>query len=129
MYWGISDANFYESLRGKPTQEMKVTDIRSVPNSRGFSVPHVLGETSKGEISFPISAKAARRIEPGQSLPIVETEKASEPYMTRESLDQQLSEIIFSTAGLSFNFIAILGSVLALGALGWGLFGKSKQVI
>ena len=126
IWWGSADAKYFQSLREKPTREMKVTSVHNAPNSRGFSAPHVFGETPSGEVSFTVSAKEARRIEPGQSLQIVETSDPSRPYLTRETLDGQLSGIFFSLAGVPFNHISILGFVIALGALAWGLFGKAK---
>lgn len=126
IWWGGADAKYFQSMREKPTYKMHVTDVHNAPNSRGFSAPHVFGETPKGEVSFMVSAKEARRIQPGQDLQIVETNDSSRPYLTRETLDGQLSGIYFSVAGFPVNHIAILGSVIALGALGWGLFGKAK---
>src|SRR4051812_11453951 len=72
-YWGLTDAKFYQSLSEKPTQQMKVDRVYSAPNSRGFSVPYVAGETPQGEVSFTISDKAARRIQVGEELMFVET--------------------------------------------------------
>jgi len=126
IWWGGSDAKYFQSMREKPAFQMQVTDVRSAPNSRGFPAPHVFGETPKGEVSFMVSANEARRIQPGQDLQIIETGDSSRPYLTRETLDGQLSGIFFTVAGFPFNHIALLGSAIALGALGWGLFGKAK---
>jgi hypothetical protein len=126
IWWGIADAKYFQSMRDKPTNKMQVTSVHNAPNSRGFSAPHVFGETPNGEVSFMVSAKEARRIEPGQDLEFVETGDSNRPFLTRETLDGQLSGIYFSVAGLPFNHIAILGGAIALGALGWGLFGKAK---
>lgn len=126
IWWGSADAKYFQSMRAKPSYEMHVTSVHDAPNSRGFSAPHVFGETPDGEVSFMVSASEARRIQPGQDLQIVETSDSSRPYLTRETLDGQLSGIYFTVAGLPFNHIAILGLVIALGALGWGLFGKAK---
>jgi len=126
VYWGNADAKFYSSLRDKPNHEMRVTEIRDVQNDRGFYVPHVFGEISTGEADFAVSPKAARSFQPGQTLQIVETNDPSRPYIQRETLDEQLSSIYFSAAGLSFNSIGILGAAMALVALAWGLFGKAK---
>lgn len=126
VFWGIKDAKYYQTLRDKPTRQMKVVDVHDATNSRGFSIPHVFGETADGEVSFPVSSKASRRIQPGEQMQIVETTDPGNPYMTRDSLDSQLSSIYFSVGGQPINHIAILGIVLALGALGWGLFGKPK---
>ena len=126
IWWGSADAKYFQSMREKPTHQMHVTSVHDAPNSRGFSAPHVFGETPNGEVSFMVSPKEARGIEPGQDLQIVETSDSSRPYLTRETLDGQLSGIWFSVAGLPFNHIAVLGFVIALGALGWGLFGKPK---
>jgi len=126
IWWGSADAKYFQSMRDKPTYQMHVTSVRNAPNSRGFSAPHVFGETPNGEVSFMVSAKESRRIQPGQDLQIIETSDSSRPYLTRETLDGQLSGIYFSVAGLPFNHIAILGFAIALGALGWGLFGKAK---
>lgn len=126
IWWGSADAKYFQSMREKPTHQMHVTSVHNAPNSRGFSAPHVFGETPKGEVSFMVSKNEARRIQPGENLQIIETSDSSRPYLTRETLDGQLSSIYFSVAGLPFNHIAILGLVIALGALGWGLFGKAK---
>ena len=126
IWWGAADAKYFQSMRDRPTVKMQVKDVRSAPNSRGFPAPHVFGDTPNGEVSFMVSPKEARRIEPGQELQIIETSDSSRPYLTRETLDGQLSGIFFTVAGLPFNHIALLGSVIALGALGWGLFGKPK---
>jgi hypothetical protein len=126
IWWAGADAKYFQSMREKPTYQMHVTSVHDAPNSRGFSAPHVFGETPNGEVSFIVSTKEADRIQPGQDLQIVETGDSSSPYLTREALEEQLSGIYFSVAGLPVNTIVILGSVIALGALGWGLFGKAK---
>jgi hypothetical protein len=126
-YWGLTEAKFYQSLSTKPTQPMTVTRVYSAPNSRGFSVPFVAGKTPQGEVSFSVSDKAASRIQVGQVLPIVETNKPSDPYVTRETLDGQLSGIWFSVGGYPINAIVLLGAAIGLGGLGWGLFGKPKR--
>lgn len=129
IWWGGSDAKYFQSMREKPSLKMHVTSVHNAPNSRGFSAPHVFGDTPKGEVSFMVSAKESRRIQPDQDLQIVETGDSNRPYVTRETLDGQLSGIYFSVGGFPFNHIAILGSVIALGALGWGLFGKAKVAV
>jgi len=126
VYFGVTGARFYQSLSSKPTQQMTVDRVFDAPNSRGFSVPHVAGQTAQGELSFPISPKEARRIQVGQLLMFVEANSSTEPYVTRETLDSQLSGIQFSVVGLPINHIALLGCALSLGAIGWGLFAKPK---
>lgn len=126
IWWGGSDSKRYQSMRGNPTQQLHVTSVEDAPNSKGFSVPHVFGKTPNGEVSFVVSFKEARQIEAGQNIEIVETGESDIPYMTRQSLDEQLEDIFFTVAGQPFNFISLLGAVIVLGALGWGLFGKAK---
>ena len=127
VYWGVTDAKFYQSLSSKPTRQMKVDRVYDAPHSRGFSAPHVAGQTPQGEVIFPISARAAREIQVGEDLAFVEANDSTTPYVTRKTLDGQLSGIRFSVAGSPINDIALLGSAICLGAIGWGLFGKPKR--
>jgi hypothetical protein len=126
IWWGTADAKYFQSMREKPTHQLRVTSVHDAPNHRGFNAPHVFGETPAGEVSFMVSPKESRRIEPGQEFEIIETGDSTRPYVTRETLDSQLSSIYFNVGPFPFNHIAILGSVIALGGLGWGLFGKGK---
>src|ERR1700712_2699665 len=88
LIWrGGADAKYFQSMRDKPTYQMQVTSVHNAPNSGGFSAPHVFGETPNGEVSFMVSPKESRRIQPGQDLQVVETSDSSRPYLTRETLD------------------------------------------
>ena len=96
VYWGISDAQYYRSLAGRPTKIMKDVSIISKPNDRGFTIPHVVGNSADKEVSIPISAKAARSLEIGNEMEFVETDDNSGEYLLRSSVDGQVSSIFFS---------------------------------
>jgi len=125
-YSGISDALANLSLKNKPTQFIQVDRVFQGPNHRGFTVDFVAGKTTDGEAIFYVSKKRARQINVGERMGIVETGDPNFPYKIRSDLDEQLSDIHFSIGSLPFNAMAILGSVLALGGIGWALFGKPK---
>ena len=127
VLWGISDAKYYRLLAGRPTQTMQDVSIVSKPNDRGFTIPHVVGKSGDKEISIPISAKAARRIEMGDEMAFVETVDNSDQYLLRSAVDGQTSSIFFTIAGIPFNHIAILGLVIAIGACIWGAIAKPKN--
>lgn len=127
LLWGISDARYYRSLADRPTRTMKDVRIESRPNDRGFTIPHVVGKSDGKEISIPISAKAARRLEIGDGMEFVETAENSGQYLLRSSVDEQTSSIFFNVAGIPFNHIAILGLVIAIGACLWGAIAKPKE--
>lgn len=124
IYWGISDAQYYRSLGGRPTQIMKDVSIVSKPNDRGFTIPHVVGRSADKEVSIPISAKTARRLEIGDEMEYIETDDNSGKYLLRSSVDGQISSIFFTIAGIPVNFITLLGLVIAIGACAWGAFAK-----
>ena len=126
ILWGISSASYYRALVNRPTQVMQDVSIVSKPNHRGFTIPHVVGKSSDREISIPISAKDARRLEMGDKMAFVETGDNSGKYVLRSDVDEQSSSIFFTIAGIPFNHISILGLVLAIGALAWGLIAKPK---
>ena len=127
LFWGISDARYYRSMADRPTRTMKEATIESRPNDRGFTIPHVVGECDGEEISIPISAKAARRLEIGDEIEVVETAENSNQYLLRSSVDEQASSIFFNVAGIPFNFIGILGLVIAIGACLWAMIAKPKD--
>jgi len=127
VLWGISDAQYYRSLAGRPTQTMKNVSIVSKPNDRGFTIPHVVGKSADKEVSIPISAKAARRLEIVDEMEFIEAADNSGKYLLRSSVDGQTSSIFFNIAGIPFNHIAILGLVIAIGACAWGAIAKPKK--
>ena len=127
VYWGISDAQYYRSLGSRPTQTMKDVSVVSKPNDRGFTIPHVVGMSADKEVSIPISAKTARRLEVGDEMEFIETDDNSGKYLLRSSVDGQISSIFFTIAGIPVNFITILGLVIAIGACSWGAFAKPSK--
>lgn len=127
VLWGISDARYYRALADRPTQTMKDVTIESRPNDRGFTIPHVVGMLADKEVTIPISAKAARRLETANEMEIIETGDNSGKYVLRSSADEQASSIFFTIAGIPFNHIAILGLVITIGACAWGTFAKPKK--
>ena len=128
MYWGISDARYYRAMATRPTMTMTDVSIVSKPNSRGFTIPHVVGKSGEKEVSIPISAKAARRLEIKDEMEIVETSDQSGEYLLRSSVDSHVSSTYFNISEIPFNFLAILGLAIAIGSLAWGAFGKPKTV-
>lgn len=126
VYWGVSDAKFYQSLASRPTHIMTDVSIISKPNDRGFTIPHVVGTSAEKEVSIPISAKAAARLEIGEEMEFVETEENSGKYRLKSSVDSQLASIYFTISGIPVNFITILGLAIAIGACAWGAFAKPK---
>jgi len=125
IFWGISDSRFYRSLAERPTQSMTDARIESRPNDRGFTIPYVVGKFADKEVSIPISAKSANRLELNNEMAIVETDDSSGEYLLRSSVDDQISSV-FTVAGLPFNHISILGLVITIGACAWGSLAKPK---
>ena len=127
VFWGVTDAQYYRSLGDRPTQIMKDVSIVSKPNDRGFTIPHVVGTSADKEVSIPISAKTARRLEVGNEMEYIETGDNSGQYLLRSSVDGQISSIFFTIAGIPVNFITILGLVIAIGACAWGAIAKPNK--
>jgi len=125
-YWGISDAKRYQSLSALPTHTMTVVEVGSRPNHRGFSAPHVIGETPDGEVAIPVSAKRARQVQIGEEVGFVETSNEPGRYVLRSTVDEQAADVFFTVAGLPFNAVATLGAAIAIVAAAWGAFAKPK---
>lgn len=117
---------YYPSLRYRPTQSMKVEDVVSKLNHRGFPIPHVTGLASLGEVNIPVSTKAARQVQIGETLEFIETNDKTREYMMRTTLDDQLSQIWFTIAGYPVNFIALFGVCDIRGSTCVGSFRKTK---